>query len=136
MNGHKQHNWAPEGRDRPHHNNKAWQLGKSLSLELYRVTSQFPDHERYGLVAQIRRAAVSIPSNIAKGKGRRSDPEFLRYLYMARGSLEELDTQMEIADDLGYLDDVDVERAVNLVEHFYRALEGLMTTVKRDITDP
>ncbi|MFB6372182.1 MAG: four helix bundle protein [Bradymonadaceae bacterium] len=135
MSRRNKHNWTPEDRDRPHHNNKAWQLGKSLSLELYRVTSQFPDHERYGLVAQIRRAGVSIPSNIAEGKGRRSDPEFLRYLYMARGSLEEIDTQMEIADDLGYLDDIDVERAVDLVENFTPTLEGLIQTVREDIAD-
>lgn len=64
---------------------RVWQEGMELTEEIYRVTSEFPKHELYGLVSQMRRAAVSVPSNIAEGKGRHSDPEFVRFLLNARG---------------------------------------------------
>lgn len=71
---------------------------------IYRATASLPDHERYGLCSQMRRAAVSAPSNIAEGAARQSTAEFLRYLVIARGSLSELDTQVQIARRLNYLE--------------------------------
>jgi four helix bundle protein len=74
-----------------------------LASETYRLTANFPKHELYGLSQQMRRAAVSVPSNIAEGKGHRSDKGFANFLFHARGSLLELETQVELARDLGYL---------------------------------
>ncbi len=74
----------------------------SLVEHIYRLSSGFPDAERFGLVAQMRRAAISIPSNISEGAARRSTLDYLRYLSIARGSLAELDTQIQIAARLGF----------------------------------
>ena len=82
----------------------AWQKAKSLALSVYRSTRLFPRDEIYGLSSQMRRAAVSVPSNIAEGKGRRSQKELVQFLYHARGSLLELETQLSIAYDLEYMD--------------------------------
>jgi four helix bundle protein len=82
----------------------AWQKAKSLALDVYRCTRRFPKDEIYGLSSQMRRAAVSVPSNIAEGKGRYSQKEFVQFLYHARGSLLELETQLSIARDLDYID--------------------------------
>jgi len=73
-----------------------------LSAEIYRCTASFPKHELYGLNQQIRRAAVSAPSNIAEGKGHHTDKEFTHFLFHARGSLLELETQLMIAEELQY----------------------------------
>jgi four helix bundle protein len=80
-----------------------WQKAKAFAVQLYRVTEQFPRAETYGLTSQIRRAAVSVSSNIAEGQGRLTPGEFLHFLGQARGSLLELDTQLAIASDLNYL---------------------------------
>lgn len=74
-----------------------------LVLNVYQETNSYPTSETYGLTSQTRRAAVSIPSNIAEGASRRTKKEFLQFLYIARGSLSELDTQFELAERLGYL---------------------------------
>jgi four helix bundle protein len=80
-----------------------WQKAKALAAQIYRATEQFPKPETYGLTSQIRRAAVSVPSNIAEGQGRLTSGEFCHFLGQARGSLLELDTQLAIALDLNYL---------------------------------
>jgi four helix bundle protein len=80
-----------------------WQKAKTLSVEIYRATEQFPRTETYGLISQIRRAGVSVASNIAEGQGRLTAGEFLHFLGQARGSLLELETQLAIAVDLNYL---------------------------------
>jgi four helix bundle protein len=81
----------------------AWQKAKALAARIYQATEQFPKPETYGLTSQIRRAAVSVPSNIAEGQGRLTPGEFCHFLGQARGSLLELDTQLAIAVDLNYL---------------------------------
>ena len=81
----------------------AWQKAMSLAEQAYQVTRGFPDDERFGLTAQMRRAAVSVPSNIAEGFGRARKPEFKRFLEIARGSLLEFQTQAELARRLGLL---------------------------------
>ena len=80
-----------------------WQKAKTLSVEIYRATEQFPRTETYGLTSQIRRAGISVASNIAEGQGRLTLGEFLHFLGQARGSLLELETQLAIAVDLNYL---------------------------------
>ncbi len=81
---------------------RVWQEAMRLTTEIYRGTADFSKHELYGLSQQIRRAAVSVPSNIAEGKGHRSDKEFVHFLLHARGSLLEVQTQLLIAEELQY----------------------------------
>ena len=82
---------------------KVWQRSYQLCLEIYGITKGFPKEERYGLSSQIRRAAVSVPSNIAEGYGRKTTPEYIRFLYIAYGSNCELETQILLSKDLGIL---------------------------------
>ena len=89
---------------------RIWQESMDLTVEIYRTTSGFPRHETYGLTSQMRRAAVSVASNIAEGEGHRSDPEFVRFLFHARGSLLELQTQLLIARRLQYLSEAEVDK--------------------------
>jgi four helix bundle protein len=87
---------------RPHQRLEVWQDAMALVEEIYRFSKAFPAAERYALTSQIRRAAISVPSNLAEGAARRSTPEYLRFLSIARGSLSELDTQIQIAHRLGF----------------------------------
>jgi four helix bundle protein len=80
-----------------------WQASVELAKFVYTLTARFPSDERFGLIAQMRRCAVSVPSNIAEGASRRSKKEFLQFLYVARGSLSELETQLTIAEQLGFV---------------------------------
>lgn len=89
---------------RPHHGLMAWQEAMDVARTVYAVTGDFPVSERFGLTAQLRRAAVSVPSNIAEGCARGTDRERLHFLYIARGSLSELDTQLRLAGDFGFCD--------------------------------
>ena len=82
---------------------KVWQTARSLVKKVYEVTNQFPDSERFGLMNQLRRAIVSVPSNIAEGSSRETSVEFIRFLVIARGSLLEVDTQLTLAEDLAYM---------------------------------
>ena len=91
----------------PHKNLKAWQYSIELVRDIYWVTKKFPKEEMYGLTSQMRRAAVSIPSNIAEGAIGRSKKHFANYLLNSVGSLAELDTQIEIAHMLGYINNDD-----------------------------
>jgi four helix bundle protein len=79
-----------------------WKEGMRLSLAIYRLTSQFPDHERFGLMSQMRRCGVSIPSNVAEGHARLSTREYLRHVSISLGSLAELETQLHLAKELNY----------------------------------
>lgn len=88
---------------KPHHRLAAWQEAMGLVRAVYGVTRDFPVEETYGLTSQLRRSAVSIPSNVAEGAGRGGRKEFLKFLNIARGSLSELETQLLIAADLKYL---------------------------------
>jgi four helix bundle protein len=89
-------------KQRPHQRLEVWRDAMALVESIYRVTARFPQDERLGLTRQLRRAAVSVPSNIAQGAARRSTPEYLRFLSIARGSLSGLDTQLELAARLGF----------------------------------
>jgi four helix bundle protein len=108
---------------------RVWQEAMQLTTEIYRSTADFPKHELYGLSQQIRRAAVSVPSNIAEGKGHRSDKEFVRFLHHARGSLLELQTQLLIAQELQYLSNEEGTRILAMAEGVGRALSGLINSM-------
>jgi four helix bundle protein len=107
----------------------AWQKSMVLALEIYRVTRDFPSAELYGLTNQLRRAAVSIPSNIAEGQGRGSGREFERYLRIANGSRQEVETQLLIAEGLGYIDNDTVQVLTNKIVELGRILSGLRRSV-------
>jgi four helix bundle protein len=109
-----------------------WQRAMDLVTRVYEATEAFPHKELFGLTNQIRRAAVSVPSNIAEGQGRNTTREFLRYLSMARGSLQELETQVVIAFRLRYLEDPDQAEIIALVTETGRLLSGLSRSPSRD----
>jgi four helix bundle protein len=105
---------------------RIWQDAMDLTERVYRATGDFPKQETYGLSSQMRRAAVSVPSNIAEGKGHRSDPEFVRFLFHARGSLLELQTQILIARRLGYLSDEKADELFSRGDGVARGLNALI----------
>ncbi|CCG35792.1 four helix bundle protein [Xanthomonas citri pv. mangiferaeindicae] len=98
---------------------------------IYRFTDVFPEQERYGLTAQSRRAAVSVPSNIAEGAARRSNSDYARFLSIARGSLSELDTQIQIAVRLGYSNPEDEDIVSRQVDQVFAKLTALMNALRR-----
>ena len=101
--------------DKPHKKLDVWRTSMNAAQMIYKVTSSFPQEEKFGLVSQMRRAAVSIPSDIAEGAARQGKGEFRNFLSMAQGSLSELDTQMEIALGLGYLKSEDIDELSTLL---------------------
>jgi len=110
---------------------RVWQDAMKLTAQIYRITAGFPKHEVYGLSQQVRRAAVSVPSNIAEGKGRSSDKEFAQFLFHARGSLLELETQLLIAEELQYLSKEQSNQLAGIAEKVGRALSGLINSLRQ-----
>ncbi|HEY5611941.1 MAG TPA: four helix bundle protein [Thermoanaerobaculia bacterium] len=110
----------------------AWQKALDLVAAVYEVSRAFPKEEVYGLTAQVRRAAVSVISNIAEGKGRWSKREFQHFLAQSRGSLLEVETQILVSQRLGYLSELETDRIVKMTEEVGRVLNGLMAAVKRN----
>jgi four helix bundle protein len=108
---------------------RIWQEAVTLALGVYRLTMAFPKHELYGLTSQMRRAAVSVPSNIAEGKGHSSDGDFKWFLFHARGSLLELQTQIIIAQELEYLTEDQAANLTKSTDALGRGLNGLIQTV-------
>jgi four helix bundle protein len=111
-----------------HHDLRVWQDGMTLVRQIYALTQSFPKEEIYGLSLQLRRAAISIPSNIAEGAARSSRKEFIQYPVVARGSLSELETQLLIAKELGYFAPAKLPN--DLVEKLYAGLNGLISSIK------
>ena len=103
-----------------------WRAAHTLTLAVYRATSAFPSAERYGLQAQLRRSAVSIASNLAEGGGRRGDCAFQAFLRIARGSAAELEYQLLVSRDLGYLSESDWRTLDELAQRVSRMLLGLL----------
>jgi four helix bundle protein len=97
----------------------------------FNEVQHFPAHEKFGIVGQLQRAAVSIPSNIAEGAARKNTRELLQFLYIARGSLSELDTQLEICFRLGYLEKTGYEYIVTKLEAISKMLNGLIASVAK-----
>ena len=110
----------------------AWQKSMQLVEDVYRMTKAFPRDELYGLTAQIRRSAISIPSNIAEGKGRHSDREFSQFLRHARRSILELETQLLIGQRLKYVDDSAAEQLMKQTAEIGRMLNGLLKAFRED----
>jgi four helix bundle protein len=112
--------------EKPHKKLDVWKLSMDMVSSIYRLTSGFPAHELYGLTNQIRRAAISIPSNISEGAARQTKKEFANFLHMAQGSLSELDTQLEIALNLGYIDDEQRRDLDGSLDRIDKMLTGLI----------
>ena len=108
----------------------AWQKAMDLVVETYKVSRDFPKEELYGLTSQMRRAAISVPANIAEGQGRRLSGEFIHFLGNARGSLSELETHLEIALRLGYIEQENYQPVQDQIQEVGRILNGLLRSIE------
>lgn len=115
---------------RSHRDLKVWQISLDLTETLYRVTNDWPKHEQYGLVNQVRRAAVSVPANIAESAGRRTSGEFLHFIGIARGSLAELETLLIIARRLDYIDEATHRALFDDLLELGRMATGLLRSLQ------
>ena len=116
-----------------HRDLTVWQKAVDLVMEVNHLITKLPRDEKFALADQLRRAALSIPSNIAEGRARSSDRDYLRFLYMARGSLAEIDTQLYIAVKMKYFTDSDVEFAINLHTEVAKMLNKMISTLNNKI---
>ena len=107
-----------------------WQKAMALAAEVYRLASLLPKFETYGLADQMRRAAVSVPSNIAEGQGRNTTKEFVHFLSIARGSQNELETQLLLCEKLSYLEQKDIAIALNLCIEVNKMLNVLIRKLR------
>jgi len=114
-----------EGRLKSYKDLLVWQKSLGMVKLIYELTRGFPQDERFGLVTQMRRAAVSVPSNIAEGQSRHTPGEFIQFISHAEGSLAELDTQLLIAIELGFCTQSQAEGLVSLVDELQKMLNGL-----------
>jgi four helix bundle protein len=105
--------------------------GMALVKEVYRITRAFPTDERFGLISQMRRAAVSVPSNIAEGQARRSTSEFIQFISQAEGSVAELDTQLILSEELGYCPVGEAAPAMELISELKKMLNALRRTLAK-----
>lgn len=103
----------------------------NIASSIYKITNKFPEDEKFGLIFQMRRAAVSIPCNIAEGAGRKGRKEFKNFLSMAQGSLSELDTQLELSKLLGYIETNDFEEIENQLVRVDKMLSGLIKSLEK-----
>ena len=118
---------------RTHKDLDVWKKSIDLVKNIYDITGNFPKNEMYGIVNQMRRAAVSISSNIAEGAARRQDKEFIRFLYIAQGSLAELETQIIISEKLGFIAENVLTDYDSEIEILRKEIYGLINWVKRKI---
>jgi four helix bundle protein len=117
---------------RKHHELLVWQESMALTRDIYTATVGFPREEIYALTSQMRRAAVSVPSNIAEGAARTSIREFLQFLSIARGSLSELETQVILAGDFGYLNEK--QPLLQRIDRTFGLLGGLIKSVEKKVS--
>jgi len=122
--------------ERPHKKLLVWQKAMELVEIVYKVTEAFPAKEQFGLSSQMRRAAVSVPSNIAEGAAGRSKDSFAQFLSIASGSLSELDTQLEIAVKIGYLKQNQMVQTQELIEETAALLNGLRRSLRKPSITP
>ncbi|MFH0930842.1 MAG: four helix bundle protein [Candidatus Zixiibacteriota bacterium] len=112
---------------------RVWELADKLAIMVYQLTKSFPKSELFGLTSQMRRAAVSVPGNIAEGSGRKYQKEFLQFLYISSSSLKELSYYIHLSKNLGYFRDEDYEKVYPLSEEVGRTLRGLITRIEEDL---
>ena len=112
---------------------KVWQKSYQLCLDIYKMTKRFPKEEKYGLTSQIRRAALSVPSNIAEGYGRKTTPDYIRSLYIAYGSNCELETQVLLSGDLGYMKAEEFNKLQASIGEVERMLKALIESLKEKV---
>jgi len=122
--------------DKPHKKLDAWNRAMELVKVIYALTTKFPKEEQYGLVSQMRRAAVSVVSNIAEGSARNSRPDYARFVNMAMGSISELDTQLDLAAELGFMSQNERKELDNLLIAVDRMLIGLWKYLRSDEEKP
>lgn len=115
---------------RPHKKLEVWKKAIEFVTKIYKVTESFPDNEKFGLISQIRRSAVSIPSNISEGAGRTGKKEFMQFLSIAQGSTSELETQLIISSNLGYLKNEDI-CLLDELDEISRMIIGLIKSLKK-----
>jgi four helix bundle protein len=115
--------------EKPHKKLDVWQAAMKSTLMVYKITTKFPEDEKFGLVYQMRRASVSIPCNIAEGAARQGKREFKNFLSMAQGSLSELDTQLELAVLLGYVSEEDLQELWDQLQRIDKMLSGLIRSL-------
>jgi len=116
--------------NKPHRNLLAWQKAMDLAVEIYEITKKFPKEEIYGLTGQLRRAAVSAPSNVAEGAADRTTQQFSNFLSNSIGSLNEIDTQLELGLRLGYLPKNDYDRLFKLLDECLALTYGLRKSLR------
>jgi four helix bundle protein len=117
--------------EKPHKKLDAWKESVTLVTLVYELTRQFPQNEVFGLISQLRRAVISIPGNVAEGAARQTRREFVQFLYIARGSLSEVDTYIEIARKLGYIEKESIFMVDQKLMDVDKIITGLIQAVKR-----
>ena len=115
---------------RPHENLEVWKKSIDFVIKVYRITNTFPVEEKFGLVNQLRRASVSVAVNIAEGAARQTNKEFVNFLYITRGSLSEIETELVISRKLGFLSDQDFEMLALEIDAISRMLSGLIKRLR------
>jgi four helix bundle protein len=115
---------------------KAWQEGYKMVLIIYRITNRFPKEELYCLTSQMRRAAISVTSNIAEGFGRIGYKDKLRFYYLANGSITELKNQINIAFGIGYVKALEIKELVDKTNSTHKILNGLIRSTKNHLNKP
>jgi four helix bundle protein len=105
---------------------EVWKKSRELVKQAYILTGFFPKEETYALTSQVKRAAISVPSNIAEGVARRSNRETVQFLYISRGSLYELETQFYLASDIGYLSKSQIESIIDIIEECKKLISGFI----------
>ena len=121
--------WVKGGEMKTHKDLKVWKKGLDLVTKIYKHTKEFPKEEMYALSSQMRRAAISYPSNIAEGAARSSKAEYIRFIYISLGSLSELETQVIISKNLGYTSDI--EKMLNEIEMLRKMTLNFIKHLKR-----
>jgi len=112
---------------------KVWQRAHDASLDIYRITRDFPNDEKFGIVSQIRRAAISIPTNIAEGSGRLHLKDYINFLGIARGSAMEVEYLLLVSKDLGFIDEKKYEVLINEYKGIVYMLNGLINSLRKKL---